>query len=314
MHIDELRTFVEVADAGGVSAAAFRLGLSKSVISRRLARLEAGLGVQLLSRSTRGIFLTEAGESFREYAVRASAEMEMALDAIRLENELRGRLRVAVPLCDGELHFTPVLADMAHHHPDLRIDVTYSDRVVDLVAEGFDCAIRVGVLRDSSLLARRVGVINYKLVASPDYVALHGSPETPDELSFHKTLTGTQAWNLNEHGKIITFQPDGHFKADSSNALASAAVAGLGIAYLPDFVTHQYLASGALIPIMDSYPIPAAGIFLLRPSSPYTTAKVRVFSDLLARSLVTNRSHQVAGKPGPQKPHRSASGELELTH
>src|SRR5690606_30523586 len=141
--LEDLRTFVEVADAGGVSAAALRLGISKSIVSRRLIRLESELGVQLLARSTRGASLTEAGMTFRDHAARASAEIEMAEETILGETELRGRLRVAVPLSSGPTHFAPVLADMARHHPQLQIDASYSDRFIDLIGEGFDCAIRV---------------------------------------------------------------------------------------------------------------------------------------------------------------------------
>ncbi len=293
MDTEELRTFVEIADAGGVSAAAVRLGISKSVVSRRLARLEAELGVQLLARSTRGTSLTESGRSFRDHAARASAEMEMAVETIRHDNQLRGRLRVAVPLCDGSLHFTPVLANMAHRYPELQIAATYGDRGVDLISEGFDCAIRVGSLCDSSLIARKVGSLCHKLVASPDYIALHGAPETLHELAVHKALVGTELWRFKDREKIITFQPEGRFKADDSNALANAALAGLGVAYLSDSITYRHLASGALVPVMNSYPVPAAGVYVLRSNSPHTTRKVHILSDLLAKSFREHQNYRV---------------------
>ena len=156
MDIEELRIFVEIADSGGVSAAARRLGISKSVASRHLARLEADLGVQLLARTTRGAALTEAGITFRDYAGRACAEIDAARDLIQNDGELRGRLRVAMPLSFGPTHLAPVLADMARKHPQLQIHASYSDRFVDLVAEGFDCAVRFGYLQNSSLVARNV--------------------------------------------------------------------------------------------------------------------------------------------------------------
>ena len=176
MDIEDLQTFVAVADAGGVSAAARRLGVSKSIVSRRLFRIEAELGVQLLARTTRGAALTEAGITFRDHAARASAEIDTARETILPTGELRGRLRVAMPLTFGPTHFAPVLAEMAHQHPQLHIHTSYSDRFVDLIAEGFDCAIRVGYLQDSNLIAKRVGPIYGKLVASPDYIKAHGSP------------------------------------------------------------------------------------------------------------------------------------------
>jgi DNA-binding transcriptional LysR family regulator len=260
MEIEDLETFVAVADAGGVSAAARRLGVSKSIVSRRLLRVEAELGVQLLARTTRGAALTEAGITFREHAARASAEIDTAKETILPTGDLRARLRVAMPLTFGPTHFAPVLAEMARQHPQLHIHTSYSDRFVDLIAEGFDCAIRAAYLQDSNLIAKRVGPIHGKLVASPDYIEAHGSPETPDELVTHQALMqGTEAWQFMDGSKIVTVQPQGRFKADSATALAAAAAAGLGIAWLPDCITYEYVASGALVPIMTRYPVPPGG-------------------------------------------------------
>src|SRR3546814_212791 len=229
MDIEDLQTFVAVADAGGVSAAARRLGVSKSIVSRRLFRVEAELGIQLLARTTRGAALTEEGSTFRDHAARASAEIDMARETMLPSGALRGRLRVAMPLSFGPVHFAPVLAEMAHQHPQLQIHTSYSDRFVDLIAEGFDCAIRVGNLPDSTLIAKRIGPIYGKLVASPDYVKRCGSPRSPDEVEAHQALMqGTEAWRFMAGDKIVTVQPQGRFKADKGTALAAAAVAGLG--------------------------------------------------------------------------------------
>src|SRR6266576_4842377 len=150
LDIEELQTFVEVADAGGVSAAALRLGVSKSIVSRRLLRLEAELGIQLLARTTRGAALTEAGVTFREHAARVCAEIDIALETIMPAGELRGRLRIAAPLSLGPTHLAPVFAEMARRHPLLHVQASYGDRFVDIIAEGFDCAIRLGYLADSN--------------------------------------------------------------------------------------------------------------------------------------------------------------------
>ncbi len=288
MDIEDLRTFVEVADAGGVSPAARRLGISKSMVSRRLIRLEEALGIQLLARTTRGAGLTEAGGTFRDYAARICAEVDIARETILPDGDLRGRLRVAVPLTSGPLHFAPVLAEMARHHPQLQIHAEYSDRFVDLIADGFDCAIRVGAMRDSNLIARRVGQIYGKLVASPDYIRTHGSPEKPDEIAAHQALVGAEAWRFTDGDKVVTVQPQGRFSSDNGAALASAAVAGLGIAWLPDCVTHEYLASGALIPVMTRYPLPVGGVYVVRPPSPHPARKVRVLSEFLLESFERN--------------------------
>lgn len=282
MDIEELRTFVEVANAGGVSPAARRLGVAKSIVSRRLARLEAALGVQLLARTTRGAALTEAGATFRDHAARACAEIDAARDAILPTGDLRGRLRIAAPLTFGPTHFAPVFADMARRHPHLHVHAAYSDRFVDLVAEGFDCAIRVGYLADSNLVARCVGPLHGKLVASPAYIQAHGAPETPGELIGHEALMqGTEAWQFVDGAGIVTVHPRGRFKADNGTALIAAALAGLGIAWLPDGLTAGHVAAGALVPVMTRYPPPAAGIYVIRPPGQHPSLKVRMLTELL---------------------------------
>jgi len=282
LDLDDLETFVEVADAGGVSAAARRLGLSKSIVSRRLARLEAELGIQLLARTTRGAALTEAGVTFRDHAVRACAEIDVARETILPAGDLRGRLRIAAPLSFGPTHLAPVLALLARRHPRLHVQCSYSDRFVDIIGEGFDCAIRVGYLGDSNLIARRIGLVRGKLVASAEYVREHGAPETPDQLLVHECLMqGTEAWFFTDGGKTITVHPQGRFKADNGLALAAAAVAGLGIAALPDFLTEKELASGALVALMNSYPLTEVGIFVIRPPGHHPARKVRLLTELL---------------------------------
>jgi len=282
LDIEELQTFVEVANAGGVSPAALRLGVSKSIVSRRLARLEAELGVQLLARSTRGAALTEAGATFREYAARVCAEMDVAREVILPAGPLRGRLRVAAPLSFGPTHFAPLLAEMARRHDQLSIQTCYTDRFVDLIAEGFDCAIRVGYLPDSNLIAKCIGPIEGQLVASPNYISANGAPERPEEIILHQALMqGTEAWQFLDGDKVISVRPQGRFKADNGVALVAAAAAGLGIAYLPNCLTHDSLVSGALVPIMKRYPPPAAGAYMVWPAGQNPVQKIRVLTELL---------------------------------
>jgi len=282
LDLEDLQTFIEVADAGGVSPAARRLGVSKSIVSRRLFRLESELGVQLLARTTRGAALTEAGVTFRDHAAKVCAELDIARENILPAGDLRGRLRIAAPLSFGATHLAPVLAELAKKHPLLHVHTSYSDRFVDIIGEGFDCAVRMGYLRDSNLMARRIGPISAKLVASPEYIKRHGAPTTPDELVAHEFLMqGTEALRLIDGGKIITVHPQGRFKADNGVALASAAVAGLGIAALPDFLIDDDVNSGALVPLLVRYPLPEAGIFLVRPPGQHPSRKVRVLTELL---------------------------------
>lgn len=282
MDIEDLRTFVEVADAGGITPAARRLGVSKSIVSRRLARLEADLGVQLVARTTRGAALTEAGATFREHAARVCAEIDVARDAILPAGDLRGRLRVAAPLSFGLTHFAPIFAQMAQRHPQLHVHTCYTDRFVDLVAEGYDCGIRIGSLADSSLVARRIGPIYGKFVASPDYVRTHGAPETPEALLAHEAIMqGTETWQMTDGDRIVTVRPQGRFKADNGAALVAAAVAGLGIARLPDGLTNDHLARGTLVPVLTRFPPPPAGIYVVRPPGQHPARKIRVLTEML---------------------------------
>ena len=282
MDIEDLQTFVEVADAGGVSPAARRLGVSKSIVSRRLVRLEDELGIQLLARTTRGAALTEAGAAFREHAARVCAEMDLARETILPAGDLQGLLRIGAPLTFGPTHLAPVFAELARRHPRLQVHAYYSDRFVDIVGEGFDCAVRLGYLSDSNLIARRVARMCGKLVASPAYLREHGAPETPDELLAHQALMqGTESWRFMDGDKMISVHPQGRFKADNGTALAAAAVAGLGIAALPDFLIADHVASGALVPVMTRYPPPEAGLYVVRPPVHHPARKIRVLTELL---------------------------------
>ena len=281
-NIEDLETFVAVADTGGVSPAARRLGLPKSIVSRRLGRLEAELGAQLLTRNTRGAALTEAGATFREHAARVVAEIDSARESIAPNGELRGLLRVAVPMSLGIRHLAPMLAQFAARHPLLQLHVAYGDRFVDLIGEGFDVAIRIGYLQDSALVARRVGAVAAALVASPGYVKAHGAPATLEELQTHPALMqGTESWRFRDGDKIVVVHPQGKFKADNGVALVEAALAGLGVIVLPDFLAREHLASGKLVMLLPQFPIPEAGLYIVRPPGDHPPRKVRVLTDYL---------------------------------
>ncbi|MCW4460859.1 LysR family transcriptional regulator [Sphingomonas sp. BT-65] len=282
MDIEELRTFVEVADAGGVTAAALRLGVSKSIVSRRLARLEADLGIQLLARTTRGAALTEAGITFRDYAARVCSEIDIARETILPAGALRGRFRIAAPLTFGPTHFASVIAELARRNPELQVQTCYSDRFVDLIADGFDCAIRVGHLSDSSLMARRVGWTTAKYVAAPGYIEKHGAPQTPEEFGTHQVvMQGTESWLAKDGDKVVLMKPQGRFKADNAVALVAAALAGIGLAGLPEALITEHLASGALVEVMPRYPLPELGIYVIRPPGQHPARKIRVLTEML---------------------------------
>ena len=286
MEIEDIQAFVEVAGSGGLSAAAKRLGVSKSIVSRRIARLEKSLGAQLLSRTTRGATLSEAGATFREHAVRIAAEADAARDAIAEEGKVRGRLRISAPLSFGPTHFAPVFAELASRYPELEIHASYSDRHVDLVAEGFDAAIRLGVLEDSSLVARRIITFGGRLVASPAYLAKRGTPRNPNELLTHDAVNRiNDTWPLTTADGVIELHPRARFTADNGAALVPAVLAGLGIALLPDFLIADHIASGALVIVMPDYPMPEAGVYVVRPPGGSAPCKVRVLIDIMVEKV-----------------------------
>jgi DNA-binding transcriptional LysR family regulator len=283
LDIEDLQTFVEVADSGGVSPAARRLGVSKSIVSRRLARLEAHLGAVLVSRTTRGAALTEVGTAFRDHAARICAELDEARETISPGGDLRGRLRITVSSSLGPTLLVQVLAELARRHPQLHVHTHYTEHFVDIVGEGFDCAIRIGNLADSNLVARRVGSIYAKLVASPEYLRKYGAPTTPDGLADHQILLqGTETWKFVAGDDLIVVHPQGRFKADNGAALAFAAVAGLGIAGLPDPLVIDHLKSGRLVELMPDYRFPAVGVSVVRPPGAHPSRKVRVLTELLS--------------------------------
>jgi DNA-binding transcriptional LysR family regulator len=291
MDLEDLQTFVEVADAGGVTAAARRLGVSKTIVSRRLARLEENLGAQLLARSTRGVALTEAGLTFREHARRISAELDAARETIHPNGNLRGRLRITVPVSFGTTHLAPVLAELARRHPQLHIHASYSDDYADLIGEGFDAAVRVGYLADSSLIARKISSARAHVVASPDYLARHGAPKTPDDLLNHEVLlqgagggrpaSVSEAWRFIDGDKTIVVRPHGRFTANNAVALSAAVLAGVGIALMPGFLADSHLASGALVPLLTKFPVAEGGIYVVRSAAPQPSRKLRALLEIM---------------------------------
>ncbi len=285
-ELEELRTFVEVIESGGLNRAAARLGVSKSIISRRITRLETDLGTRLLSRSTRGIIPTEAGIEFKSRCDRILAELNEARDAVAQQGRsVRGRLRLSAPLAFGVRHLAPVLADLASAHPDLEIDVSYTDRVVDLIGERFDAAVRIGSLRDSSLVVRKIAPVHAVLVASPGYLARHGRPRTPQDLVGHECLIYTGSlvpeWQFLSGKRRFAIRPEGRLRSDSGEAILQWAIAGIGIADSPSFLVSDAIESGALEPLLLSYPRPEYGIHVVRPPGSHVPGKVRVLIDTL---------------------------------
>lgn len=284
LDLEDIRAFVEVAESGGFGRASVRLKMSKSIVSRRVARLETELRAKLLSRTTRGIVVTEAGVSFKEHADRVIAELTAAREAVDQDgDDLSGELRIAAPLSFGTAHIAPLIAELASRHPKLRLQTAYSDRRVDLIADHFDVAIRLGVLPDSSLIARRVAPLHAVVIASPDYLKRHGTPRELADLRRHETLTRSErSWQFVDGKRTVSIAVTGRFESDSGEALVAAALAGLGIALLPTFLVGTHISTGALVPILREFSVPEAGIYIVRPPpAGHMPRKVRVLSELL---------------------------------
>jgi DNA-binding transcriptional LysR family regulator len=287
-ELDDIRAFVEVLDKGGFSRAARHLGISKSIVSRRITRLENDFGTLLLSRTTRGVMPTEAGIEFKLYGERILAELNEARDAMASQRgDIVGRLRITLPSYFGVRYITPILAELALKHPRLEIDAVYSDRTIDLIAERFDAAIRLGVLKDSTLVSRRIATIHRSVIASPDYLAQHKALITPDDLRDHECLIYSgprerKPWEFQSGRKRYSIQPSGRFQTDSGEALVRAAEAGLGITALPTFLTFDSVKAGRVVEVLTDFKMEEDGFYVVRPPGPHVPARVRTLIDLLA--------------------------------
>jgi DNA-binding transcriptional LysR family regulator len=285
-ELEDIRSFVEVVDSGGLNRAARRLGVSKSIVSRRISRMEADLGTRLLNRTTRGISPTEAGLELKARGERILAALEEAREAVAHQGAgVVGRLRLSVPLSFGVRHVAPVLSELAQRHPALELDVSYTDRIVDVIGEKLDAAIRIGPLRDSTLVARRIAPVRAVLVASPGYLARNGRPGTPADLAAHHCLiyTGRTVadWQFRSGKRMVSIRPESRLRSDSGEAILQWVVAGLGIADLPSFLVSDAIESGSIEPLLIDYPMPEHGIHVVRPPGAWLPGKVRVLIDAL---------------------------------
>ena len=277
--------FVAVVDNQGFSAASRQLGISKSAVSKRINQLEKHLGVRLLHRSTRKLSLTEAGARYFEHAARALNAANLAEDAVsELQGEPRGKLKISSPMSFGRLHVAPLIPKFLKRYAELEIDLVMDDRNVDLVAEGFDIAIRSGHLPDSSLVARKLAPLRQVLCASPDYLKQHGVPTQPGELVERNCILFSYSgdaneWTLHRDGKTEVVAVSGNYRVNNSEALIEALRDGIGIGRLPTFVAGPDLKSGRLVALFGSYQIPDYSFYAVFPERQYLPAKVRVFLD-----------------------------------
>jgi DNA-binding transcriptional LysR family regulator len=288
--LEALAVFAKVAEAQSFSGAAEALGLSKATVSKAVTRLEQQLKTTLLHRTSRRFALTDAGRTLAARAAHMLAEAEGAVsEALDMSVTPRGLVRLAAPMSFGMGYVAPALPDFLARHPDVSVDLHLSDEVIDLVGGGFDCALRIAALADSSLTARRLRPVERFLVASPDYLAQRGRPTRPDDLSRHACLgyaymPTPDVWRfVNDDGEEAAVRPAGPLRANNSDALIASLCAGLGLTPLPDFICWSHVAEGRLEPVMTDWRLPPIALHLVAPSSGPRPARVTALMDFLAR-------------------------------
>jgi DNA-binding transcriptional LysR family regulator len=286
-QLEDMSVFVRIVEAGGIGKAADQLGLAKSGISRRLVALEKRLGASLITRTTRTSTLTTVGREYYERAVKLIGDVS-ELNALAMDEgaSLKGLLRLAAPLSFGLSHLSPVIDTFAREHPDLNINIDFSDHQVDLVEQGVDLAIRIADLKDSSLHARRVCPIRLLMCASPSYLDKHETPRAPEDLKAHEvlgyTLGGSQAIKLsNKQGDEHLVHATTSMAANNGDFLHQMAIAGHGIIVLPTFISWQSLATGKLVPVLASYKLPTLHAWAVYPQTRYLSQRARRFIDFV---------------------------------
>lgn len=307
-RLNSNRLFVAVMETGSFAAAAQRLGMSPGQASKLVTWLETELGVRLLNRTTRALSATEIGQAYYD-RIRAILDDLDTLDAQVKDRAAtpRGRLRLTAPLTFGTLRLVPVLNDFALLYPQIELDVSFNDRMVNLVDEGFDAAIRAGRIADSSLIARKLCDMQTIVVASAAYLTAHGTPAHPADLARHSCIIDTNfrdplIWRFQDKGAPLAVNLTGRLSYSNAEACLQAAEMGLGVAHVPDFVAQASLSAGRTQALLRGFEESPGGIYALYPPGRHLANKVRILVDFLAARFAT-RSNDSA--PSPQPPIHS---------
>ena len=293
-QLEDMAMFVRVVEAGSITKAAEQLNIAKSAVSRRLKELETRLGSQLISRTTRQSNLTQAGEQYYQKVHHILSEV----DALNEETSgtptrIEGTLKMTAPLSFGLMHLNDVIDEYANKHPELKFELDFSDRHTDLIEEGFELAIRIRELQDSSYQAKRLALIRYALCASPEYLERMGTPKTFDDLSEHEFLQYGMSKSstielIDEQGKKHQVAVNGKIKANNGDFLREMAVKGHGIAFLPTFITYKALTSGELVPILQQYQLPTLNAYAVYPKNRFLSQRCRYLIDFIAERFGDN--------------------------
>lgn len=297
-RLNEMQAFVTVVDQGGFTDAARKLGISKSAVSKHVAALEDRLGARLLNRTTRRVSPTEIGLAFYDRAIRVLSEAEDAEAMVSSMQEApRGELRVTAPVSFGLRRVTPAVSAFLKTYPDISVHMVLDDRFVELVAEGYDVAIRIGDLADSTLHARRLADVTLHIAASPDYLRARGTPRTIQDLTEHELLhysnqSSGNFWRLNgPNGEERQIRAGGRLTVNNGDALMQAALDGIGIGLVPDFIIGDALETGKLVELLPNARHRQIGVFAVYPPGRFPQPKLRAFIDCLAAEFKKPHSY-----------------------
>jgi len=296
---DGLDEFVAVAECGSFSRAAERLRLSSSHVSRQVALLEERLQARLLYRTTRRVSLTEAGQTFLARCQRLVEERDEAFLTIGdLHSAPTGLLRMTAAVAYGERFIVPLVNDFMAQHPALKVEIELTNRTLDMVHEGFDLAIRLGRLNESSLVATRLAPRAMYLCAAPAYLERYGRPHTLSELAGHNCLVGTgDTWLFRQDEREVQFRPSGNWRCNSGQAVLDAALRGFGLCQLPDYYVLDPLRRGELVSLLEANQPPGAAVWAVYPQRRYSLPKVRLLLDALKLGLAARPEYAAAPVP-----------------
>jgi DNA-binding transcriptional LysR family regulator len=302
-QVAAMRSFRKVLELGSFSAAARQLGLSKAAVSKQVSELEAYLGATLIHRTTRRLHPTDAGQAYFESAVGLLDELEAADAAVRhLQSEPAGTLRVSVPSAFGQVCLSAMLSELGRRHPKLTVSVEATDRLVDLVEEGFDAAIRIrATLPDSTLIAKRIRQIPIHVVAAPSYLKAHGTPQKPEDLSRHNCFIYTLSsrpfeWSFkaSNSGGARHVKVRGTIHANHGHLLLEPLRDGEGIAMLPEFLLSQDLEKGTIVPLLTKFPADPLTLFVVYPPSRHSSPKIRALVDIVGEWFAPSQTWETA--------------------
>ena len=293
-----IENFITIVEQGSITAAADKLEITPAAVSKRLQLLEQNLGTRLLTRNTRQIALTEAGEYYYHHNKSLLAEMERIDEHVQgMQRVLKGNLKLNLPMTYGKKRLTHLLVDFLKLHPDITINSSLDDAIIDVNRGEYDLVIRIGDLEDSDLVARKLEDISLLVVASPDYLAKHGTPQHPDDLKDHNCLNYTNSeqrefWRFyNPQGEIIRIKTRGSLSCNNGEALKIASLQGLGISMMPDFALQPELEQGTLVRLLTAYQTQRISAYAVYPSRQYLPEKTRALIHFLITNLNANSLH-----------------------